>query len=133
MLFWVFSSLAEPVRYVSAVVQHHVDWYSCQSQVWLPAAVKANSQEAAAGVRNNDLLESWQPVKTRDSCRKDHLNTSVQAEVFIRRERGSRTKRSRGGVEKFLACRPQESILTRKNPSDSACHPGFTVDGQQPP
>lgn len=38
-----------------------------------------------------------------DSHPKDHLNISVQAEVFIRRERESRTKKSGvGGVESSL-------------------------------
>lgn len=33
-----------------------------------------------------------------DFCPKDHLNISVQAEVFVRKERENRTKESGGGA-----------------------------------
>ena len=49
----------------------------------------------------------------RDSYLKAHLNISVQAEVFIGRERGSRIKRAREDVGKFCTCRPAQSVQIR--------------------
>ena len=54
-----------------------------------------------------------QAEKMADSCLKAHLHISVQAEVFIRMERGSRTKRSRGGCWKFSSCGPAQSTPIR--------------------
>ena len=45
---------------------------------------------------------------------KAHFNISVNSEVFIRRERGSKTKGSREGIEKFSMCIWAQSILIRQ-------------------
>ena len=71
--------------------------------------------------------QSWE--KMGDSCLKGHLHISVQAEAFIRRERGNRTRTSREGVETFSACRLAQSILIRQVMVQCASswfsHPGF--------
>ena len=67
-------------------------------------ATKANTREADADVNNVKwLICRWQPSgKMGDSCLKTHLYLSVEAEVFIRRERG--TDRLRAGAVKFSTC-----------------------------
>ena len=48
------------------------------------------------------VFRCQQPEKVASSFLRNHLNSSGQAEVFIRRERESRTKRWRAGVWKVL-------------------------------
>ena len=52
--------------------------------------------------------------KMGDSCLNAHRHISVQAEVFLRKERVGRTKRSRHGVVKFSTCRRAQSIPIRQ-------------------
>lgn len=70
-------------------------WY--WTQVLLPATLKASTWGTGAGVRKNGLFKSWQLEKVADSCPIDYLHISVQAGVFVERERESKTKRSGGG------------------------------------
>ena len=72
-------------------------------QVWLPTATKANTAEAGADVKERGLFKCQPPENMGDPHPKVHLHISVLAEAFIRRELESRTKRSKGGVEKFSA------------------------------
>ena len=66
-----------------------------------------------------------------DSCFKAYLNISVQAVVLSRRERESRTKRSRVGGRKVLYIRLAQSIpirtseLVKQWSGVRAIHPGF--------
>ena len=69
--------------------------YRYQTQVWLPAAMKAQLIETGAGEKEMGLFECWPLGKTGDSCPKAHLQILVQAEKCIRRGRESRTKGSR--------------------------------------
>ena len=68
------------------------------------AACRNQSQihETGAGEKEIGLFKRQPPDKVGDSCLKAHLNISVQAEVFIRKERESRTKRSKGGDLQFI-------------------------------
>lgn len=52
--------------------------------------------------KKRGLFKGWLPNKMGHSCHKAHLSTSVQAEVFVRRERENKTKKSRGGVLEVL-------------------------------
>lgn len=58
---------------------------------------KADTEETVVDIRKDGLFQCWQPERRADSSPKGHLNTSVQAGVFIRRERESRTKKSGAG------------------------------------
>ena len=51
-----------------------------------------------AGEKESDLFRFQQPEKMASSCLKDHLNISMQAGLFIRRDRESRTKMPGGGA-----------------------------------
>ena len=67
-------------------------------RVQLPAASKASTSETDASVEENSLPKNCSPVKMGDSLLDAHLNISVRAEMFLGRDRGSRTKRQREGV-----------------------------------
>ena len=58
-------------------------------QVWLSATRKANTWEAVADVKESSLFRCWPPGRwgMQVAGSKAYFHTSVQAEVFIRRER----------------------------------------------
>ena len=67
----------------------------------LPAAMKANIQEAGGDVKESGLFEMLSIWKVDDSCHKAHLHVSLEAEgfffFFIRRDRGiEQTDQERG-------------------------------------
>ena len=119
-----------------------------RKQAWLPAAAatNANTRETGADVKESGLFsgaghleggglvsQSPSPGKMGDSRLKAHHHLSVQAEVFIRRERG--TEEIKGGGCKVLYV--QTSPVHSHKASDSGCasswlvilasrHPGFT-------
>ena len=79
-------------------------------QVWLRDTTKANNREAGANVKEHSLLsgashledggltsQSPAPGKMGDSCHEIHLHLSVEAEVFIRRERETKQRDREGG------------------------------------
>ena len=78
-------------------------------QVQLPAATKANTSEAGADVKESGLFlgaghledgglmsQSPSPEKMGDLHLKVHLLISVEAEVFIRRDRGTEQRDQEG-------------------------------------
>ena len=96
-------------------------------QVWLRDTTKANNREAGANVKEHGLLsgashledggltsQSPAPGKMGDSCLeahlpgrwgahlKAHLHLSVEAEVFIRRERGTEQRDQGRGLQSPL-------------------------------
>ena len=111
--------------------------YRYQTQVWLPAAMKAKLKTWVLVKRKVVYSRCQQAEKMADSCLKAHLHISVQAEVFIRMERGSRTKRSREGAKKFSLCRQAQSIPIRQvmvRYASSWCgHPGSTLTVSKSP
>ena len=58
------------------------------------------------------MLDIW---KVGGSCYKAHLHISVEAEVFIRREKGNKTK-IKVGIEKFSTCKWTQSIPVNDGP-----------------
>ena len=91
--------------------------------------------ETGAGEKEIGLFKRQPPDKVGDSCLKAHLNISVQAEVFIRREREAEQRDQGVGVEHFSVCRPAQSVPIRTSKLVKrwfgVCHPGFMVEGQQ--
>lgn len=71
-------------------------WHCYWTQLWLPTATKGNTSEVGVGVQKRGLFKYWQPEKMGESCSKAHLSISMQAGVFIRRERESRTRQEEG-------------------------------------
>ena len=65
-------------------------------QAWLPTALKANSQETGADVKESVFIHVPATWKVRDSHLRAHLKISVQAGAFIRRERGKENKEIMG-------------------------------------
>ena len=79
-------------------------------------------------------LPSPSPGKMGDSCHKAHLHLTVEAEVFIGREKG-REQRSGKWVDESSTCRQAQSILIRqvmvRCASSQFSHPGSMAEGQQ--
>ena len=75
-----------------------------KTQVRLPAAHgKCQDSKAGAPEEESGFLKCRPPEKVGGSHPKAHLHIPEQAEVSVRRERGSRTKRSVGqGLETSL-------------------------------
>ena len=90
--------------------------------------------------KTRDSFKAHLPRMMGHSCLKAYLHISVEAEVFISREKGTK-QRSRKGDEKFFTCRQALSILIRPVMVQGAssgihiiltsCHPGGMVKGQK--
>ena len=124
-----------------------------ESQVRLPAITKASNWEAGDDVKESGLsadtgrpvwklgdshlkVQRSSPGKMGNSCLKVHFHLSLEAEVFIRRERGIEQigQKDQGRGMKILYM--QTSTVHSNKASDgpmcltpAACHPGSTVEG----
>ena len=107
------------ISMIHYVVEH---WSGC----WPPR--RPNSWDRRWW-KGRGLFECQRSERMENACLKAHLHVSVQTGVFVWRERGSRTERSRGGVGKFSVCRRAQSIPVRTSKLVKGwcgvCHPGF--------
>lgn len=63
-----------------------------EMQVQLPAAPKASTPEAGADVKEMVYMKILAIWKMRDSCHTLHVLICVEAEIFIREERGTKRR-----------------------------------------
>ena len=99
--------------------------------VWLPAATKASAREAAADVKEHGLFADAGHLEDEGRTSQSPSPPLSGGRGFHKEGEGSRTERSREGVEKFSACRWAQSILIREVmfqcTSSWLSHPGFTL------
>ena len=83
-------------------------------QVRLPAAWKANTQEAGADVKESGLFSDADHLEDEGlMCQSPSPHLSGGRGVFEKGE-GNRTRRSREGVEKFPLSRPAYTVHSGK-------------------
>ena len=144
------------------LTSHHSDYLSCLSfpfeeplgwylrlagspehcnlmQVRLPAALKAKTPEAGPNVKTVVFYRCRPPGRGGAYVSKPISSFSVEAEIFIRRERGTEQRDQRVG--KFPICRRAQSIPIKTAMVWCASswlyitlasrHPASTVEGQQ--
>ena len=76
-----------------------------ETQVQQPAAIKTNTREAGADMKESGLFSCAGHLEDGDLKPQSPSPHLSEGRVFIGRERGSRTKRSRKGVGKFSMSR----------------------------
>ena len=105
-----------------------------RTQIWLPATTQANTWEAGADIKRKWFIFRCQPPgiwglmsqspppemtgmgkEWEDSCFKAHFHFSVQAEVFIRKERGTEQRNQGAGCKVLYV---QMSTVHSDKPSD---------------
>ena len=107
------------VYMVASAAAKNCNW----KQVWRPASAKTNTQKAGADLKKSGLFsdasnlgdggltsQSPSPGKMGDSHLKTHLYNTVEAEVFIRRERGTEQRGQGRGLKSSL-CADQHSTF----------------------